>query len=135
MLTPSTMAIRSFWTSSGKSIGSIMSALLRDELHVVVTDCGDGTWEWETCRQGEPLPARMRDGPFKSEEALAAGKVALREFLELLEFPPEASAQHGTVSSADINGLVSGHSRDCSRHVFRLPARTVPPDRLSVDKF
>ena len=115
------MAIRSFWTSSGKSIGSIMSALLRDELHVVVTDCGDGTWEWEICRQGEPLPARMRDGPFKSEEALAAGKVALREFLELLEFPPEASAQHGTVSSAVTAETVPFPRRvsDCPLEQFR----------------
>ncbi len=87
------MAIRSFWTSFGKSIGSIMSALLRDELHVVVTDCGDGTWEWEIYRRGEPLAARMRDGPFKSQEvALAAGEVALREFLELLEFGQESDA-------------------------------------------
>ena len=63
-----------------------MAALLRDELHIVVTECGNGIWEWEICRQGEQLPARMRDGPFGSEEAaLAAGKVALREFLELLE--------------------------------------------------
>src|SRR6266498_239113 len=62
------MAIPSFWTSFGKSIGSIMSALLRDEPHIVVTDCGNGIWEWEICRQGQPLPARMRDGPFKSEE-------------------------------------------------------------------
>jgi hypothetical protein len=69
-----------------------MSALLRDELHIVVTDCGDGTWEWEICRQGEPLAARMRDGPFKSPEvALAAGKVALQEFLELLEFGWESN--------------------------------------------
>ncbi len=60
------------------------ATLLRDELHIVVTDCGNGIWEWEICRQGEPLPARMRDGPFGSEEvALAAGKIALREFLEL----------------------------------------------------
>jgi hypothetical protein len=87
------MAIRSFWTSFGKSIGSIMATLLRDELHVVVTDCGDGTWEWEICRRGEPLPARMRDGPFKSREvALAAGKVALRDFWELLEFEQETDA-------------------------------------------
>ena len=87
------MAIRSFWTSSGKSIGSIMAAPLRDELGVVVTDCGDGTWEWEICRQGEPLPARMRDGPFGSEEAaLAAGKTALREFLGLLESEQESDA-------------------------------------------
>ncbi len=48
---------------------------MRDEFHVVVTDCGDGTWEWEICRRGEPLAVRMRDGPFKSQEiALAAGK-------------------------------------------------------------
>ena len=53
------------------------------------TYCGDGTWEWEICRRGESLAVRMRDGPFKSQEvALAAGQVALREFLELLEFPP-----------------------------------------------
>ncbi len=70
-----------------------MAAPLRDELHVVVTDCGDGTWEWEICRRGEPLPARMRDGPFKSQGvALAAGQVALREFLELLEFGQENDA-------------------------------------------
>jgi len=70
-----------------------MAALLRDEFHVVVTDCGDGTWEWEICRRGEPLAVRMRDGPFKSEEvALAAGQVALREFLELLEFDQENDA-------------------------------------------
>jgi hypothetical protein len=70
-----------------------MAALLHDELHIVVTDCGDGTWEWEICRQSEPLSARMRDGPFKSQEvALAAGKIALREFLELLEFQQESDA-------------------------------------------
>jgi len=64
-----------------------MATLLR------VTECGDGTWEWEICRQGEPLSVRMRDGPFKSQEvALAAGKVALREFLELLEFAQENDA-------------------------------------------
>jgi len=38
---------------------------LRDEFHIVVTEYGNGIWEWEICRQGEPLPARMRDGPFK----------------------------------------------------------------------
>jgi hypothetical protein len=52
-----------------------MAALLRDELHIVVMECGNGIWEWEICRKGEPLPARMRDGPFGSEEvALAAAK-------------------------------------------------------------
>ena len=66
---------------------------MRDEFHVVVTECGNGIWEWEICCQGEPLSVRMRDGPFKSEEvALAAGKVALREFLELLDFGQENDA-------------------------------------------
>ena len=70
-----------------------MAALLRDELHIVITECGNGIWEWEICRQGEPLPARMRDGPFGSEEAaLAAGKTALREFLGLLESEQESDA-------------------------------------------
>jgi hypothetical protein len=68
-------------------------ALLRDELHVVVTDCGNGIWEWEICRRGQPLPARMRDGPFESQvAALAAGKIALREFVDLLEFQPESDS-------------------------------------------
>ncbi len=47
----------------------------------------------EICRQGEPLPARMRDGPFGSEEAaLAAGKIALREFMELFKSEQESDA-------------------------------------------
>ena len=87
------MAIPSFWISSGESIESIMATLVRDELHIVVTEYGNGIWEWEICHRGEPLAARMRDGPFKSQEiALAAGQVALREFLELLEFGQENDA-------------------------------------------
>jgi len=71
-----------------------MATLLRDELHIVVTECGDAIWEWEICRRGEPLPGRMRDGPFGSEEAaLAAGKNALWEFLELLESEQENDAR------------------------------------------
>ena len=67
---------------------------MRDELHIVVTECGDAIWEWEICRRGEPLPGRMRDGPFGSEEAaLAAGKNALWEFLELLESEQENDAR------------------------------------------
>ena len=84
------MVTRSFWTGSGKSIGSIMAAMLHDELHIVVTECGNGIWEWEICCRGEPLSVRMRDGPFGSEEvAVAAGKIALCEFLELLESEQE----------------------------------------------
>ena len=64
--------------------------LARHHFDVVVTDCGDGTWEWEIYCGGKPLPVRMRDGPFKSHDvALRAGEIALREFLELLEFAPQ----------------------------------------------
>jgi hypothetical protein len=35
-----------------------MVALLRDELHIVVTEYGNGIWEWEICRQGEPFFVR-----------------------------------------------------------------------------
>ena len=70
-----------------------MAVFSPDELDVVVTDCGDGTWEWEICRQGEPLAARMRDGPFKSHDvAVKAGEIALREFFELLEFAQQDDA-------------------------------------------
>jgi hypothetical protein len=70
-----------------------MAVFSPDELHVVVTDCGDGTWEWEICHQGEPLAARMRDGPFKSHDvAVKVGEIALREFFELLEFAQQDDA-------------------------------------------
>ena len=73
-------------------VPAAMAALSLREFHVVVTECGDGIWEWEICRQGEPLPARMRDGPFKSHDiALGAGNVALREFLDLIEFAEQES--------------------------------------------
>jgi hypothetical protein len=40
-------------------------------------------WSWEICRDGEPLPVRLREDGFKSEyTATAAGRVALRHFLE-----------------------------------------------------
>ena len=58
-----------------------MAALSSDELDVIVTEYGDGIWEWEMCRQGEPLPARMRDGPFKSlDVALEVEKLRSRSF-------------------------------------------------------
>ena len=35
-------------------------------------------WAWEICRDGEPLPARIREGGFKTEHtARLAAKVAL----------------------------------------------------------
>jgi hypothetical protein len=43
-------------------------------------------WEWEILRDGEPLAARLRQGPFKTEGiAMAHGTVALHEFLKLLK--------------------------------------------------
>jgi hypothetical protein len=39
-------------------------------------------WGWEICRDGKPLPVRLREAGFKSERtATAAARVALREFL------------------------------------------------------
>jgi hypothetical protein len=39
-------------------------------------------WAWEICRDGEPLPARIRETGFKTEHtAKLAAKVALRDFL------------------------------------------------------
>jgi hypothetical protein len=39
-------------------------------------------WGWEICRDGEPLPARLREEGYKTEHiATAAGQVALRYFL------------------------------------------------------
>jgi hypothetical protein len=75
-----------------------MAALSPDELQVVLTEYGDGIWEWEICRQGEPLPARMRDGPFKSHDvALQAGKIALQKSY-LWRDAPSSSASAHTVS-------------------------------------
>jgi hypothetical protein len=42
--------------------------------------------QWEICRDGEPLPVRIRESGFKTEHtATLAGKVALRDFLSGLE--------------------------------------------------
>ena len=60
-------------------------------LPTAVTAYGNG----EICRRDQPLPARMRDGPFKSHDvALAAGKIALRAFVDLLEFQPEVMPEN-----------------------------------------
>jgi hypothetical protein len=57
---------------------------LVDNYHVVVTRHGPH-WEWELYRNGEPLPARVREGFYKSEgTAKSAGKIALYEFLRAL---------------------------------------------------
>jgi hypothetical protein len=56
-----------------------------DKYHVVVTRRHVASWEWEIYRNGEPLPVRMRDGPYKSvRTAESVGSVALREFLQAL---------------------------------------------------
>jgi len=59
-----------------------------DIYHVAVTQSGSAParWEWEIFRNGQPLPARLREGDFRSERtARAAGNVALREFLQALD--------------------------------------------------
>jgi hypothetical protein len=59
----------------------------KDEYSSVVVQRGRFPirWEWELYRNGQPLPVRFRDGNFRLEStAEAAGKVALREFLEAL---------------------------------------------------
>jgi hypothetical protein len=59
----------------------------KDKYSVVVVKRGGFPirWQWEIYRNGQPLLVRLRDGNFRSEStADAAGKVALREFLEAL---------------------------------------------------
>jgi hypothetical protein len=42
-------------------------------------------WEWEIYRDGKPLPIRLRQGNFRTNAAaLAAGSIALRQFLKAL---------------------------------------------------
>jgi hypothetical protein len=56
-----------------------------DKYHVVVTRRQVASWEWEIYRNSEPLPDRMRGGPYKSvRTAESVGSVALREFLQAL---------------------------------------------------
>lgn len=57
-----------------------------EEYHVVVTQRGVQSWEWEIYRSGKPLPVPLRDGNYKAKNTTeAAGQVALREFLEALD--------------------------------------------------
>jgi hypothetical protein len=54
-----------------------------DKYHVVITRHHVASWEWEIYRDNEPLPVRMRGGPYKSvRTAESVGSVALREFLQ-----------------------------------------------------
>ena len=60
----------------------------KDEYSVVVVQRGrfPFRWEWKIYRNGQPLPVRLRDGNFRQETtARAAGKVALRKFLQALD--------------------------------------------------
>jgi transcriptional regulator with XRE-family HTH domain len=60
-------------------------ARLREDtytVNVVRSDRSLGFWEWEVRRGGEPLPARLREDPYKTERAAkSAGNAALRDFL------------------------------------------------------
>jgi hypothetical protein len=61
-------------------------ALSRKEYRVVTTELASNAWEWEILRNDRPLGARLREGSFKSQgTAMAAGTVALNEFLRALE--------------------------------------------------
>jgi len=67
--------------------------MVSDKYHVVVAERGPYSlpWEWEICRENRPLGARLRAGFFHSESiAEAAGKAALRGFLEALEQEQDA---------------------------------------------
>jgi len=56
-----------------------------ERYQVVVTQHGQ-SWAWELYRNGEPLPARLRDGFYTSKSAAAAaGRAAIRAFLEALD--------------------------------------------------
>ena len=63
-----------------------MTAPKREHSYCVeTTRAGPDVWHWEIMRNGRPLDARLREGPFKSERtAMAAGTVALNDFLRLL---------------------------------------------------
>jgi hypothetical protein len=61
--------------------------------HVVIVSSGNDQteWEWEICRGDQPLGARLREGKYKSQStAELAGRVALSEFLELLDKEKDA---------------------------------------------
>jgi transcriptional regulator with XRE-family HTH domain len=58
------------------------------EYRVVVTHRGL-SWEWEIYRDGIPLPVPLWDGFYRSKRAAeAAGRIAIREFLEGLDREP-----------------------------------------------
>jgi len=78
-----------------------------DSYRVVVTKRGSNPdqWEWEILRNDRPLPARMRDGPLKSERvAEAFGRLALREFLDLLKQEGDARPSSGVRLAAELFG-------------------------------
>ena len=56
-----------------------------EQYHVVVTQRGVQSLEWEIYRDGAPLPVPLRGGSYRTKNTTeAAGQVALREFLEAL---------------------------------------------------
>jgi transcriptional regulator with XRE-family HTH domain len=69
---------------SGK-VASKVPPPTSNEYHVVVTQRGL-SWEWEIYRDDMPLPVPLRDGFYRSKSAAgAAGRIAIREFLEALD--------------------------------------------------
>jgi hypothetical protein len=86
-------------------------------------------WAWEICRDGKPLPVRLRESGFKTEHtATLAGKVALRDFLSGLAEEQRAApaaacrcrqaAAPGSSASAPSG---KGSVRRCSFHRHLRP--------------
>jgi hypothetical protein len=68
----------------GRGRSHCMSETSRYTLVVRAQQSGSRSkpWGWEICRNGRPLPVRLREAGFKTEHtATLAGNVALREFL------------------------------------------------------
>jgi hypothetical protein len=71
--------------STGASSALAMSDRFTIVVHMIAAKAGTPPfkpWAWEICRDGGPLPVRIRESGFKTEHtATLAGKVALRDFL------------------------------------------------------
>jgi hypothetical protein len=79
-----------------------------EQYTVVVTRSGGplSAWEWEICRNGQPLPARVWKRGFKSEHtAKLSGNVALRDFLSGLAQEESKSPEQSDMKSEDFRRI------------------------------
>jgi hypothetical protein len=66
----------------GGSIFALQDSMTAPRYHLVVEQSDPYSWGWEICRNGEPLPIRLRGNSHSSERgAERAGAKALRDFL------------------------------------------------------